>query len=111
MDFAVIKTGGKQYKVKVGDILKIEKLSCFLPPTRSENRVKEGDILKVERISSNNKRLEFGDLLAGKKVTASIIGEGRRPKVRILKFHAKKRSKKVTGHRQKFDQIKIEKIT
>ena len=104
MDFAVIKTGGKQYKVKVGDILKIEKLSCFLPPARSENKVKEGDILK-------EKKIEFTDLIAQKKVTASIVSEGKLPKVRVLKFHPKKRYKKVLGHRQIYNQIKIEKIT
>ncbi|KKQ18119.1 MAG: 50S ribosomal protein L21 [Berkelbacteria bacterium GW2011_GWB1_38_5] len=82
--FAVIKTGGKQYKVKAGDILKVEKLS-------KEN-------------------LEFKDILFGKTVTASLVTEGRLPKVRVLKFHPKKRYKRVLGHRQNFTQIKIEKI-
>lgn len=87
MDFAIIKTGGKQYKVKVGDKIKVEKL--------------EG----------KDKNLEFTDILNGKKVTAKISGDGRYPKVRILKFKAKKRYKKVQGHHQAYTEIEIIKIT
>lgn len=90
MEFAVIKTGGKQYKVKAGDVLKIEKLPS-LPEKKDKN-------------------LQFKDILEGKTVTASLVLEGRSPKIRILKFHPKKRYKRVTGHRQHFSQIKIEKI-
>jgi len=88
-NIAIIKTGGKQYKVKVGDVLKVEKLP---PKTGKDNN------------------LSFEDILSSKTVTASRVSEGRSPKVRILKFHAKKRYKRVTGHRQEFSQIKIEKI-
>lgn len=87
MDFAVIKTGGKQYKVKVGDVL------------------------KVEKISSKDDKLSFEDILGGKKVTGTKVLDGKLPKVRVLKFHPKKRYKRVTGHRQAFSQIKIEKIS
>ncbi|MFA6492973.1 MAG: 50S ribosomal protein L21 [Patescibacteria group bacterium] len=89
-NFAIIKTGGKQYKVKVGDVLKVEKL------TLDE--------------SSKENELKFDDILGGKVVTATRVLDGRLPKVRILKFRPKKRYKKVTGHRQSFSQIKIEKI-
>ena len=85
-EIGVIKTGGKQYKVSTGDTL------------------------KVETISDTSKKLEFEDILGGKKVTASIIGEGRHPKVRILKFKPKKRYKRVRGHIQNFSLIKIESI-
>lgn len=84
--FAIIKTGGKQYKVKTGDTLKIEKLPQ-----------KDG-------------KLQFEDILFGKKVTAEVVLEGKWPKVRVLKFHPKKHYKRNVGHRQKFSQIKIEKI-
>ena len=89
--FAIIKTGGKQYKVKVGDVLKVEKL----PPS----------------IAKKEEKLQFEDIFAGKVVTVSRVAEGRFPKVRVLKFHPKKRYKKVFGTRQNFSQIKIEKIT
>ena len=81
---AVIKTGGKQYKVSEGDIIKVEKV--------------------IE------KKLEFDDILNGKKVTATVVSEGRLNKIRILKFHAKKHYRRVNGHRQSYSEIKIEKI-
>lgn len=84
MDIAVIKTGGKQYKVREGDILKVEKIT--------------------------DKKLEFKDILNGKKVTALVVSEGKLSKVRILKFRAKKRYKRIKGHRQTYSQIKIKKI-
>lgn len=84
-EFAVIKTGGKQYKVKVGDIIKVEKIQA-------------------------DKKIELEDILNRKKVVASVIGEGKHPKVRILKFKPKKRYKKIIGHRQTYTQIKIEAI-
>lgn len=80
-DIAIIKTGGKQYKVAVGDTIKVEKLS--------------------------GEKLEFTDLLNGKKVTAEVIGQGRHPKVEIVKFKAKKRYHKTQGHHQQFSEIKI----
>jgi len=89
MEIAVIKTGGKQYKVKVGDIIKVEKLPGD-PPAGGE--------------------IEFLDLLYGKKVIATITGQAKAPKVDILKFRAKKNYKRATGHRQTLSVIKIEKI-
>lgn len=83
---AVIKTGGKQYKVKVNDIIKVEKLP------------------------SAKKKLEFADILNNKKVKVEIIGEGKLDKVRILKFHRRKRYRRNIGHRQQFTQIKIKSI-
>jgi len=84
---AVIKTGGKQYKVKVGDVLKVEKLDQAL-----------------------GAKQEFEDILNGKKVTAEIVGEGKLDKVMVSKFHAKKRYERHVGHRQNYTQIKIEAI-
>jgi large subunit ribosomal protein L21 len=84
-DIAVIKTGGKQYKVEVGDLIEVEKLEA-------ENSI------------------EFEDILGGKKVTASIIAQGRAKKINVLKFHSKKRYQRSMGHRQAFTQIKIEAI-
>jgi len=86
-DFAVIKTGGKQYKVKIGDIIKIEKISV-----------------------SDKRLIEFNDIFNNKKVTAKLVSEGKLPKVRILKFHRRKRYKKNVGHRQPYSLIKIESI-
>jgi large subunit ribosomal protein L21 len=85
-EIAVIKTGGKQYKVAVGDMI------------------------KVEKILGKKDKLEFEDILGGKKVAATVIGEGRRSKIRVLKFRPKKRYKRVGGHIQNFTSIKIESI-
>jgi large subunit ribosomal protein L21 len=82
--FAIIKTGGKQYKVSEGQTLKVEKLA--------------------------GEKLEFQDLLNGNKVTASVIGEGKAGKITVMKFHSKKRYKRMKGHRQAYSQIKIESI-
>lgn len=83
--FAIIKTGGKQYKVDVGDTLKIEKIKA-------------------------EKKVEFDDIYSGKKVSASIVSQGRHPKVKIFKFKPKKRYQRTRGHVQKYTQIRIESI-
>jgi len=87
--FAVIKTGGKQYKVEEGDVLKVEKIDA-------------------ESVKEN--KVELEDLFGGKKVTAALISEGKGKKVEVFKFHSKKRYKRQLGHRQLFSEIKIEKI-
>lgn len=86
-EFAIIRTGGKQYKVKAGDILKVEKLK-----------------------SSKDGKFEFADILFNKKVSAKILQDMKNPKVVILKHHSKKRYHKTQGHRQIMTEIKIEDI-
>lgn len=88
MSIAVIKTGGKQYKVKEGDILEIEKIDK-----------KKGSILELE------------DILSGKKVKATILEENKGPKIRVFKYKSKTGYRRTTGHRQKYSKIKIEKIS
>lgn len=84
---AVIKTGGKQYLVKKGDKIKIEKLE-----------------------NNNKKIIIFDDILEGKKVSAKIISQGRSKKIIVFKYKAKKRYKKKAGHRQQYTEIEITKI-
>ncbi len=86
MSIAVIKTGGKQYKVEVGDKLKIEKLD------------------------SKEKKIEFDDILHNKKVIAEIINSGKDEKVKVFKFKPKKRYKLTYGHRQLYTEIQIKGI-
>ena len=92
---AVIKTGGKQYKVKEGDILNIEKLKAPFRHGMSNGKIK---------------KIEFEDILSGKKVSAKILGEEKGEKVKILKFRRKTRYLRRQGHRQKYTKIQIEKI-
>jgi len=100
--FAVIKTGGKQYVVRPGDILKVEKI---------EGQV--GDTVEISEVLLVNKE---GDLKVGRpvvegcKVVASIVEQGRSPKIIVFKKRAKKGYKKKRGHRQYYTTIEIKEI-
>ncbi|MFH1047182.1 MAG: 50S ribosomal protein L21 [Patescibacteria group bacterium] len=97
---AVIETGGKQYLVKPGDRLKVEKLE-----------VNEGETLTFEPLlvaDENDKEVQVGTpTVKGAKVTAEVIGAGRSRKVEVVKYKPKIRYKKLTGHRQHFTELKI----
>jgi large subunit ribosomal protein L21 len=101
MDFAVIKTGGKQYIVTEGETLDVE----MLP-----NKV--GEKLEFEAmLTAHGETVKVGKpKVAGAKVTASIVIHGKGPKIHVIKYHAKARYKRNVGHRQPFTKIKIEKI-
>jgi len=102
MNIAVIKTGGKQYKVSEGDILDIELTSVI---EKKENSSKKTKTQKEEK-----RILEFSDLLANKKVIAEILNEKKGIKINTLKFKNKTRYTKRIGHRQKYFVIKITSI-
>jgi large subunit ribosomal protein L21 len=102
--FAVIKTGGKQYIVKKGDTLAIEKIAGVA----GDSVTFDGLLLVGEEDGSN---LQIGTPdLAGVSVTASILEQGRAAKIRVIKFKPKVRYTRRAGHRQPFTKIKIEKI-
>jgi large subunit ribosomal protein L21 len=96
--YAVIRTGGKQY------------------------RVAPGDVLQVEKLSHDNGSIEFSDILAtsgqpgelakpsSAKVLATVVEDGRAPKILVFHFKRKKQYKKMQGHRQAFTRIKISEI-
>ena len=95
--YAVIKTGGKQYRVSPGDVIRVEKV-------KSENgSVELTDVIAV----SGNNGLENG---SGARVLASVVEEGRGDKLIVFKFKRKKQYKKTQGHRQAFTAIKISEI-
>lgn len=101
--FAVIKTGGKQYKVAEGQILKIEKL-----PAPEAQELVFDEVLMV----SNGDAAKIGQpKVAGAQVTAKVLKNGRARKIIILKYRPKKRYKKKQGHRQHFTEIQITKIS
>ena len=97
--YAVIRTGGKQYRVAPGDVLKIEK-----------------------SVADENATLEFNEVLAFSgdagsfvkfdtaKVLASVVNEGRAPKILVFHYKRKKQYKKLQGHRQSFTEIRINEI-
>ncbi len=101
--FAVIKTGGKQYKVKEGQILKIEKIT---------GRV--GDKIEFEVLllaDEDGKNVKVGKpLVEGAKVVAEILEQGRARKINIIKYKPKVRYRRKAGHRQLYTKVKIGKI-
>jgi len=101
MKIAVIKTGGKQYKVVEGQRLKVEKLKA-----QEGSRVEFDQVLLV----ADDKKTEVGTPVLAKKVSAKVIKTGRAKKVSVGKYKAKIRYDKVVGHRQPFTEIVIESI-
>ena len=103
MSFAVIQTGGKQYKVKSGEILKIERLEDSKPETKIEFK----EILAY----GDDKKIEVGaPLVDGAKVEAKLIKNGKNRTVLIFKKRRRKNSRRKNGHRQQYSLIKISKI-
>ena len=99
--YAIIATGGKQYKVSEGDIITIEKLGAEAGETVTFDQV----------LAVNNGTLVVGDpTVANATVTASVVKEGRAKKVIVYKYKRKSGYHKKNGHRQAFTQVKIEKI-
>ena len=103
MSYAVIQTGGKQYKVKAGEILKIERLEESKPSSKIEFK----EILAY----GDDKSIEIGSpVIGGAKVEADLVKNGKNKTVLIFKKRRRKNSRKKNGHRQKFSLIKISKI-
>ena len=103
MTYAVIQTGGKQYKVKASEILKIEKLENSKPDSKIEFK----EILAY----GDDKKIEIGTpLLDGAKVEAELIKNGKNRTVLIFKKRRRKNSRRKNGHRQQYSLIKIKKI-
>ena len=103
MTYAVIQTGGKQYKVKASEILKIEKLENSKPNSKIEFK----EILAY----GDDKKIEVGTpLLDGAKVEAELIKNGKNRTILIFKKRRRKNSRRKNGHRQQYSLIKISKI-
>lgn len=102
MKFAVIKTGGKQYKVEAGQILTIEKLDLA---------VGQSVIFDQVLLTSDDTKTQIGrPLVEGAKVEGEIIQQGRAKKVLVLKYKPKTRYRIKRGHRQPFSKVKITKL-
>ena len=103
MSFAVIQTGGKQYKVRASEILKIEKLENLKP----ESKIEFKEVLAY----GDDKNIEIGlPLVQGAKVEAILIKNGKNRTVLIFKKRRRKNSRRKNGHRQQYSLIKINKI-
>ena len=103
MSFAVIQTGGKQYKVKAGEILKIEKFSDGKPNSKREFK----EILAY----GDSKIIEIGSpIVQGAKVEANLIKNSKNRTVLIFKKRRRQNSRRKNGHRQEYSMIRISKI-
>ncbi|HNZ55538.1 MAG TPA: 50S ribosomal protein L21 [Candidatus Paceibacterota bacterium] len=100
--FAIVETGGKQYKITEGDVLKVEKLP------KPEN----GKIIfdKVLLINDGQKTQIGAPYLEGATVTVDFMEEGRGKKITVIHYKAKVRYRKVYGHRQPFTKVKVGKV-
>lgn len=102
---AVIRTGGKQYKVSEKQVLRVEKLSA---ETRKENQVVFKDVLLV---ADKTGKLALGSpTVKNAHVEAQVVSDGKSKKVRVVKYKPKTRYKRVIGHRQPYTEVRIEKI-
>ena len=103
MSYAVIKTGGKQYKVKTGEILKIEKLI----DTKPDAKIEFNEILAY----GDDKAIEVGSpIIDGAKVEANLVKNSKNRTVLIFKKRRRHNSRRKNGHRQEYSMIKIKKI-
>jgi large subunit ribosomal protein L21 len=100
--YAVIETGGKQYRVQEGDTLFVEKLDAEVGATV--------DFDKVLILSKEGELLAGKPYLEGAKVEASVLEQGKAKKIIVYKYRAKKNYRKKAGHRQPYTRVKIEKI-
>lgn len=104
MSFAIIETGGKQYKVAEGDVISIEKLS--------EADKKDGNVVfdKVLLLDDGNATKIGTPYLEGAKVEAVLKEEGKGKKITVLRFKAKSRHSVKRGHRQPYTKVKISNV-
>lgn len=97
--YAVIRTGGKQYRVAPGDVLQVEKLA------HENGAVEFGDVLAISGEAG-----KFESSLEGAKVTGTVVGEGRGAKILVFKFKRKKQYKRTIGHRQNYTRVQVQEI-
>lgn len=98
--YAIIATGGKQYKVSEGDVIKVEKLSA-----------EAGDTVTFDRVLAvSDKKLLVGEDVSGSSVSGTVVENGRSKKVIVYKYKRKSGYHKKNGHRQAYTKVKIDKI-
>ncbi len=101
--YAVIKTGGKQYRVKEGDVLKLEQLTAEVGSTF--------DFIEVLMLADGDDIICGTPMIANAVVTAEVLEQGRHKKIKIIKFRRRKHHMKQMGHRQNYTQVKITAIS
>ena len=94
--FAIVKTGGKQYRVEEGQVLKVEKLAAD-----------EGSVVELPVLLISGDDVKIGSDAAKVTVKAEVISHGRGPKIDIYKFKAKSNYRRKTGHRQDYTEVRV----
>lgn len=100
--YAIIETGGKQYKVQEGDVLFIERLDA-----------EEGSVVTFDKVLAVSKEGTFSvgnPVVEGASVSAKVLGHGKDKKIIVFKYKPKKNYRKKQGHRQPYTKVQIEKI-
>jgi large subunit ribosomal protein L21 len=99
--YAIIETGGKQYKVSEGDVISVEKLD-----------IEPGEAVTFDEVVAiSDKELKVADDVAKAKVTGTVMEQGRGKKIIVYKYKRKTGYHKKQGHRQSYTKVKIEKIS
>ena len=93
---AIVETGGKQYRVAAGDVIRVEKLI--------------GEIGSEVELAVKAAFGDGGEMISGASVKATVVGADRTPKILVFKFKRKKQYKKTIGHRQSFTALKVSEI-
>ena len=101
--YAVIETGGKQYRVAPGDVIRVE----TIPGGDGES----GTLDNVLAVSPEDGTILTGNKIANAKVEATILGHGRARKIVVFHYKRKKQYKKTQGHRQNYTELRVDKIT
>ena len=112
-DFAIIETGGKQYRVAIGDTIKIEKIKA--DSAKGSVEPKQGDTLIFDKVLLTDNGKDITNIgtpyVVGAKVSATLVEIGRAAKVTVIKYKQKSRYLKKNGHRQPFFKVQITKIS
>ena len=99
IDYAIVQTGGKQYRVRQGDTIRVESL-----PGNPGDKVNLTDVLML----SEDGDVSLGNpTIAGARVTAEVIGDGRGKKIVVFKYKSKTRYRRKAGHRQAYTELKV----
>jgi large subunit ribosomal protein L21 len=101
--YAIIESGGKQYRVEPGDVIRVESL----PGDPGES----GELGRVLAVSPESGTILTGADAANAKVEATILSNGRAKKILVFHYKAKKQYKKTRGHRQNYTQVRVDKVT
>jgi large subunit ribosomal protein L21 len=100
--YAVIETGGKQYRVEPGDVIRVESLDG--------EKGTSGEVSRVLLVSPESGTILTGEKIANAKVEATIMGHDRGPKIVVFHYKRKKQYKKTQGHRQNYTELRVDKI-